>query len=192
MSNTILTHYAKKLELAKKADKFLAEIIQESGFAPEKEIWRGLILGDNKKAGSVIYIGKYKGGPAILKIQHLKPVVNEPEIIRLFYKNSKSQKVFVPRVFFEGPWGKKRGYGYFISELILGRRILGRQEFCRFYEEYKTKIKIRPGWWAMKAEERDVVTFNLKRLESWLKIVQNSKMLKPSFYQPKIELYKKI
>jgi len=46
VSNTILTHYAKKLELSQKADKFLAEIRQESGFAPEKEIWRGLILGD--------------------------------------------------------------------------------------------------------------------------------------------------
>ncbi|OGG90337.1 hypothetical protein A3H55_00730 [Candidatus Kuenenbacteria bacterium RIFCSPLOWO2_02_FULL_42_16] len=123
MSNTILTHYAKKLELNQKADRFLAGIIKESGFASEKEIWRGLILGDKKKAGSVIYAGRYKNKPAVLKIQHLKPVIDEPEIIRKFYQHSKSRKVFAPKIYFDRPWNRSRGYGYFISELIEGENI---------------------------------------------------------------------
>lgn len=203
MSNTILTHYAKKLELNQKADRFLAGIIKESGFASEKEIWRGLILGDKKKAGSVIYAGRYKNKPAVLKIQHLKPVIDEPEIIRKFYQHSKSRKVFAPKIYFDRPWNRSRGYGYFISELIEGENIKTlkhknikakdeTREFCRFYEDYKTNIKTKPGWWSRRAAEKDTVIFNLKRLENWLKIVKAARLLKPEFYQPKVDIYKKI
>ena len=240
MSNTILTHYAKKLELNQKADRFLAGIIKESGFASEKEIWRGLILGDKKKAGSVIYAGRYKNKPAVLKIQHLKPVIDEPEIIRKFYQHSKSRKVFAPKIYFDRPWNRSRGYGYFISEIVKGLKLvqicpsastlersdwragnlnqgIGRRqirgsacppmgdlsqrdkteptqmrEFCKFYEDYKANIKMKPGWWPKRAEEKDTVIFNLKRSESWLKIVKAARLLKPEFYQPKVDIYKKI
>jgi len=200
MSNRIIEQYSQKFNLDNNSDKFLAEIVEETSFKPQKEIWRGIILGDKKKTGSIIFDGIYKNKPAILKIQHLRPEIDEPKIIAKFYQNSKSKKIFVPKILIHKDWNQKKQYGYFIAEKISYPKIYPSgvvtekqmKEFCDLFQEYKTKIKTKPGWFKKENYEKDAIKFNLSRVNNWVKIAKNSGKLKSEFYQPKVALYKKI
>ncbi|MFH1457415.1 MAG: class I SAM-dependent methyltransferase [Patescibacteria group bacterium] len=200
MSNHIIEQNFKKFDLNKKWKKYLKEIIQETGFKVEKKLWCGIILGDKNKTGSIIFSGRYKNKKAVLKIQHLKLSIEENDILKKLKENNKSKLIATQKVFSHKNWDTKRGYGYLITELIDYPKIYSSgmvtkkqiQEFCKIYQEYKTKIKTNPGWFKKDKYEADTVTFNLNRVNSWVKICKSTGKLKPEFYEPKVKIYKKI
>lgn len=193
MDNKIIEKYFSQEDFSKQKQKALSEVVRETGFKVEKEIFRGVIY-EKEKVGSIIYKGVFKGKPAVLKLQGLRPETDEGEIIRRFIKQNKSKLVRVPLVYDHKPWNKKRGYGYLITEYVDGHKIFTMpfasptemQNFASFYQEYRTSALTRP--WS-KPETKDGLAFTMQRVKHWQKICESKKRLAPSDYAPYLAKY---
>ncbi len=122
MSNRIIEKYFDQPNFAEREKEVLGRIVAETGFVPEKEIFRGKIY-DAKKVGSLIYAGNYENNPAVLKIQGLRPEVDEIDIMAKFNAQNKSKTVRLPRLYKGKKWNEDDEYGYLLQEEISGKKI---------------------------------------------------------------------
>ncbi len=174
MDNTITEKYFTQEDFSARADEVCAQVCADTGFVIEKEIFRGYIY-EKTKVGSLIYLGTYRGQPAVLKLQGLKPEIDEGEILSRFAAQNKSAVVRVPKLYVHEPWTEELGYGYLITEYIDAPLLFTlpfaseaeMHDFARFYQEYRTAALTKP--WA-KAEEQNSAAFCRKRVEHWQKI----------------------
>lgn len=177
MVNKITEKYFSQADFSRQLNAALGKILARTGFQIEKEIWRGCIYQKNK-VGSVIFSGKYGNKPAILKIQGLRPEMDEIDIIKKFNQFNKSRKIKVPKLLLGKRWNQKDGFGFLILEMVTARRIFDlpiankrqRNDFCRFYNEYRTKT-VAGSWWKNDELSRD---FILRRLNHWMKICKSN------------------
>lgn len=193
MANLITEKYFTQEDFSKQEDRVLAEVTRESGFVVEREIFRGVIF-EHSKVGSIIYRGTWQGKPAVLKLQGLKPEMDEGEIVKRFTEQSRSAIVRAPSLYFHQPWSRQRGYGYLITEAIDAPKILTMPfatpeqmvDFARFYQEYRTSALTRP-W--LKPESLDSHAFTLRRVEHWRKVCESKQRLAVNDYVPYLERY---
>ncbi|HUT22398.1 MAG TPA: hypothetical protein VMX18_03265 [Candidatus Bipolaricaulota bacterium] len=193
MSNKITEKYFSQANFADREEEVLAEVLAKTGFELEKEIFRGVIYQKNK-VGSLIYKGEYQGKPAVLKLQGLKPEVDEAKILEKFSEQNGSQKVRLPELFAYEFFDEKKGYGYLITEYIDALKIFEMpfandeemNDFAEFYQEYRTSALTKP-W--LEPENLDVVKFSLDRAENWQKISESVGRLKKEDYEPYLEKY---
>lgn len=179
MGNEITEKYFSKIRFAEKAKEILSEIKTKTGFIPQKEIFRGVIY-DKNKMGSLIYKGEWKGKGAVLKIQGLKPDVEEIDIIKKFSAQNKSRKIRLPKILNYSKWSAKREYGYLIMEYIGGARIYEPpfadsekiKEFSKFYEEYRAKSLNREFVKRNIFEGKSAIFIN-RRISNWIKIAES-------------------
>jgi hypothetical protein len=122
MGNRITEKYFERNDFLDLKEKALKEIIAKTNFTPEKEIFRGQIY-NKDKVGSLIYKGAWKNQPAVLKIQGLKPEVDEINIINKFNRQNKSAIIRSPKLYGGLKWNKKDGYGYLILEYVDASKI---------------------------------------------------------------------
>jgi len=195
MSNKITEKYFTQKDFSKNLTPILKHITYKTGFCIGQEIWRGLIY-DNDKVGSIIFSGKYKSKPAILKIQGLKPELDEIDIYRSFSLYNKSTKIRLPSLYASHRWNKRDGFGYLIQEPLTGKPIfkmpLATQgqinSFASFYNEYRTKTVVRP-FWKTKIEPQKFFT---SRLNNWIKICQHKKLWDTKEMASRVEQFKKL
>lgn len=188
MSNKITEKFFTQKDFSKREKEVLAEVTAKTGFRVEREIFRGVIY-QKDKVGSLIYLGSWNNKPSVLKLQGLKPEINEDEIIRHFVVQNQSKLVRVPALYAHEPWKEKNGYGYLITEYIAGPKIFEMpfasdeqmSEFARFYQEYRASSLTRP-W--LKPETLDSLAFTVQRIEHWRKISESKKRLRPDEYAP--------
>ena len=193
MENIITGKYFSQGNFSQREKEVLAQMLKETGFRPEKEIFRGVIYEKNK-VGSLIYRGEYKKKPAVLKLQGLKPEIDEVEMINGFIKQNKSLSIRVPKLYFYKKWNKDKGYGFLISEYIEAPKIFEMpfaaeeemKEFGRFYQEYRTLALTNP-W--LEPTAKNSLEFTLKRVENWRKISEHKKKLKKEDYIPFLEKF---
>ncbi len=193
MSNKITEKYFEQEDFSKREKEVLDEVVKEAGFKIKREIFRGVIY-EKSKVGSIIYSGVWQNKPAVLKLQGLKPEINESEIIKHFTAQNQSKIVRVPELYAYKVWEKKRGYGYLITEYIDAPRIFimpfasekEMREFARFYQEYHTSALVC-SW--IEPEALDTLAFTLKRVDNWRKISESKKRLKMNQYIPYLEEY---
>lgn len=193
MENKITEKYFDQEDFSQKEREALKQVMSETGFEPEEEIFRGVIY-EKDKVGSLIYKGKYNDNLAVLKLQGLKPEIDEGEMIENFEKQNKSSFVRLPSLYFHKPWSKDRGYGFLITEYIKAPKIFEppfaydnqMAEFGRFYQEYRTRAITRP-W--LKQEAKNSLDFTLKRVENWRKISEHKTRLKKEDYIPFLERF---
>jgi hypothetical protein len=151
MSNRIAEKFFDQSNFAEREKEVLGEIVRETGFVPEKEIFRGKIY-DANKVGSLIYAGNYENNPAVLKIQGLKPEVDEIDIVAKFNEQNVSKKVRLPRLYNGKKWNEQDGYGYLLQEQVSGAKIYqppfassaGMQDFVQLYNEYRANCLRKP------------------------------------------------
>ncbi len=144
--NKITEKYFSHQNFAGQAKAALRDVCGQTGFVVGGEIYRGRIL-DNNKVGSVIYSGIYKDNPAALKLQGLKPEVNETDLMADFEKQNKSKVIRLPKIYLSQKWSKAKGYGFIISEFVSGKKIYGdglavkkdMRIFADFYREFRAK-----------------------------------------------------
>jgi hypothetical protein len=193
MSNKITEKFFTQDDFSQREKEVLNQVTKETGFQVDCEIFRGFIY-DRDKVGSLIYRGKWQTKPAVLKLQGLRPEVDEEEIIRHFSAQNQSQLVRVPELYAHLPWNEKRGYGYLITEYIDAPKIFQipfatpaeMQDFARFYQEYRTSALTR-SW--LKPETLDSLAFTIQRVNHWRKISESKKILKPKDYLPYLERF---
>lgn len=193
MSNRITEKYFTQDDFSQREADVLAQVTAETGFVVEKEIFRGMIY-DNNKVGSLIYKGTLKGKPAALKLQGLKPEVDEGEIVKRFTAQSRSKIVRVPLLYVHKSWTEECGYSYLITEYIDAPKIFEMpfasaeqmQDFARFYQEYRASALTR-SW--IKPDTKDSLAFTVHRVDHWRKISEHKKRLTLGDYAPYLVRY---
>jgi len=188
MANKITEKYFTQNDFSRMKDKVLAEVTAETGFIAREEIFRGVIY-ERQKVGSLIYKGTWQRKPAALKLQGLKPEVDEGEIVKHFTGQNNSRLIRVPKIYVHFPWQAKRGYGYLITEYVDAPKIFKMPfataeqmlDFARFYQEYRTSALTRP-W--LEPETLNSLAFTLERVNHWRKISESKKRLSPEEYRP--------
>lgn len=178
MSNAITEKYFVHTGFAGSGGEALAAIRLKTHFRPVAEIFRGQIYEKNK-IGSLLYRGVWKERKAVLKIQGLKPEVDELTIIRKFNRQNTSTTIRLPELYDGQIWNAGDGYGYLLLEYIDAAKIYQppfatsaqRKEFCSFYQEYKTRCVHKPLF-TRAPNERSSLVFTTQRLAHWIKIAQ--------------------
>jgi len=178
MGNEIVEKYFEHADFAAQGKRALAEIIAKTDFQPEKEIFRGQIYDDDKVA-SLAYKGVWRDGPAVLKIQGLRPEIDEIEMIGAFNGQNKSSVIRLPEFYGGSKWDERAGYGYLLLEYVDAPRIYQTpfadrkqmDDFCAFYQEYKTEC-LRKPFFPKEPNERSSLVFTAQRVSHWARIAQ--------------------
>ncbi len=179
-SNRIVEKYFADNTFSKNVQRITREIVNDTGFVIEKEIFRGFIY-NKEKLGSVIYKGIYNAKPAVLKIQGLRPDTDEIDIIEDFNKQNKSSKVRLPQLFAAMRYDKAKQYGYLITEFIDAPHIfqmpyaneVEKRDFCNFYQEYRNKTVNQP--FVKNYGNETSSQFVIRRAKNWKKVALDRK-----------------
>jgi hypothetical protein len=193
MQNTIVERYFTQEDFSKLEHQALQTVCKETGFVVEHEIFRGVIYNKNK-VGSLIYQGRYNNKPAVLKLQGLKPEVDEYTMISAFNKQNKSGLIRPPHVYLHKEWGKSRGFGYLITEYIDAPNLFtmpfaapeDMQQHADFFQEYRTKA-LTAAW--LQPLESDCLAMTERRVNTWQKISESVGRLTSDDYKPYLEQY---
>ncbi|PJA47247.1 hypothetical protein CO172_02465 [Candidatus Uhrbacteria bacterium CG_4_9_14_3_um_filter_36_7] len=188
MKKSIGFYYFSQGDFSQRQEEVLQEVVAKTGFELKEKIFVGTIY-DKNKIGSIIFSGVYKNKSAVLKLQGLKPDLDEPLVIEKFYAQNKSNSIRLPEIYFFEPWQEDKGYGFFIAEQIETSRIFempfANQEqmhtYITFYQDYRTKAITQP--WS-KNEIPDPLRFTFERIDNWRKISESKKRLKTEDYVP--------
>lgn len=163
-------------QFGEQAGELVKKEASRLGFTVKAELWRGLVY-QQKKVGTVIVRGLWQNQPAVLKLQAVKPVIEEAELITRFEKHNQSKRIRAPKVFYFEPWDEARGYGLMIMEAISAPTIYKkpratareRAAFVDFYTEFRTKV-VTTSWLERDEREENTERFLHEQLASWLKI----------------------
>lgn len=193
--NKIAEKYFDQEDFSIHSERVLREIKTQTGFIVDQEIFRGVIF-DKNKVGSIIYRGHWKNRPAVLKLQGLKPDIDEAWMVEQFIAQNKSARIRPPQVYMHEPWSAEKGYGFTVSEFVAAPTIFNMpfandheiRSFCDFYQEFRTRAITAP-WLPIPAE--DCAQFVTARLDHWLKVNQTKKRLSPVDFEPYIERFQK-
>jgi len=161
----------------------VAEILKQTRFQPEEEIFQGK-LWEKNKVGSLIYQGQWENRPAVLKVQFLPLAVDEIEIREKFDQQNKSQKIRLPKLYAGQRYDKEKGYGFLILEKVEAQKIYSapfanpeqRKNFCEFYQEYKENCLNEP-FWEPQPNEKSSLVFVAQRISFWAKLAQEQGFL---------------
>lgn len=163
-------------DFGRRAEFLLRGACERVGFEPKEEIWRGFVY-QRKRVGSVIARGVYQGKPAVLKMQGLRPEIEEAELIARFSAQNQSKRIRTPLVYYAEPWGGAWRYGLTIMEDVTAPPLFAppcaseadRAMFVDFYAEFCEHAVDEP--FVERGErEKDTETFLRTRLASWKKL----------------------
>lgn len=193
MPNWITEKYFSQEDFSQRADDILPQVTKETGFIIQQELFRGTIY-DEKKVGSMVYAGKWQGKQAVLKLQGLKPDIDEFEMITNFMEQNKSMRIRVPKTYIFQRWEKTLAYGFSISEYVGDKKIYTRpfatkkdmDRFADFFQEYRKKAISQP-WF--ESDVPDSLTLTKKRVEHWKNISEDKKRLDKDEYVPYYNKY---
>lgn len=188
MNNQIVSKYFEQGDFSEREKEVLGEILSKTGFRVEKEIYRGMILEKNK-VGSLIYSGVWNEKPAVLKIQGLKPQMDEPENILNFKNQNKSDLIRTSEIYGYENWNKDREYGYMINEKVDYPKIFEMpiaskeqmEDFANFYQEYKVKAISIP--WIEKPADFNVAKKVFESVDNWKKIAESKNIPQKEEYE---------
>ncbi len=170
--------------------RILKNIVELTGFVPNKVIWRSNYFGTTQ-IGAVHYSGEYKKAPAVLKIQGIKPEISEAFMIKHFSAQNQSKLVRPPKLLTVLKWDNTKGYEALIMEKVSGKKVIQSeklqtktsiQEFFRIYQEYRKKCINKP--WLSKPKKERYGKSNLADMKKMVKKVKpGNPFRKPSDLQ---------
>jgi hypothetical protein len=148
--NDISAQYFTQQNLEKRLAFILDYLKKQTAFKTlqllQKSAWW-----NSTSIGAAHYSGTYRGQPAILKIQGVKPNVSEAKNIKNFTDQNQSQLVRPPRVYFSLPWHKELQFEALVLENLEGKKLVGLpasrkeiQTYFAVYQEYRQKCLNRP------------------------------------------------
>jgi hypothetical protein len=181
MNNKVSEQYFNYSKTYEEAKALVLDLAEDIGFSLEEEIFCGRIY-DQDKVGSLIYSGIYDDGgkkiKAVLKVQFLRLEHSEAVLIAKWNHQNQSKIIRLPEVFISEPWDDEAGLSWLISESLIDCPKIyqgplatdkEREEFCGFYQEYKTKC-LRQPLFPPTVEEQKALAFISQRVNHWSKI----------------------
>lgn len=141
-------------DMSTREKEILNDIISQTNFVPGKIIWRSSYWGSNQ-IGAVYYEGTLKNKLAVLKIQGVKPIVSENEMIKQFENQNRSKIIRPPKIFMNLSWNERKGYEALIMEHVTGEKILKSKKlqprkkinrFFKYYQEYRKHCLPKKPW----------------------------------------------
>jgi len=141
-------------DMSSREKEILAQIVSQTQFKPEKVIWRSSYWG-TAQIGAVHYQGTFKGQPAVLKIQGVKPEVSEILMIKEFAAQNRSKIIRPPKLYQTLSWQEAKGYEALIMESVVGKKILQSgqlqskekiSQFFDYYQEYRKNCLPKKPW----------------------------------------------
>ncbi len=154
--NEISHIYLHGSDLLQREQLVLADASKKLGFVPDKIEGRSSWWG-SKEIGAFFASGMYKNKPAFLKIQGVKPTVDEVYMIKSFTKTNKSKLIRPPLLYAHLPWNDKERYEALVLEPVEKRVVqtpTNRKEldvFFKAYEDYHKNCLGNP--WLTKPKE---------------------------------------
>ncbi len=175
----------------------LEAVCKETGFEPQREIFRGSIY-DASKLGSVILRGNWQGKQAVLKLQGLNVEVDEVDTLKRLAEFFSGTRLHVPEVFVSSPWNAERQYGYHIMEDVGDQPIFAMPDpskadqirFAQFWQVYQDRLRFIKPWIARPKES--IYEFGMSRLNHWKKIRESKAGNDPSEYTAELARFDKI
>jgi len=163
----------KKSDLAIREKKILNEISSKLGFIPQKSGSRSRWW-TSKAIGAFTYQGIYEGKKAIIKIQGVKPITSEINLIKSFEKNNQSKIIRPPYLYAYSKWDEKLNYEALVLEDVGHKKVINSPtqkdeiaEFFKIYYEYKNNCLVNP--WTLKPKE-SLSEMTKNSFDSWKKI----------------------
>lgn len=164
-----------------RADEKVQEVLQATGFEVKRMIFEGKIY-KSDKIGTRIYEGEadVNGSKreAVLKVQFLKPDIEEAELMQRFTQQNGSSNIRVAEIYDHSPYNPQKEYGHIIMERVKGNPIFKglatdeeRETWLKFYEELRTNSLIEPLFPAQ-WQEQDGRPITALRMSNWLNIAR--------------------
>ncbi|MDA3840528.1 MAG: phosphotransferase [Patescibacteria group bacterium] len=162
----------------KEIKKKINQVIKETGFKEENEIYRGTYYEENNLR-NLIYSGIYKGKPAILKYYADPRITDEPISLSSFLLCNKSKILTAPKLYKKEIVSPHEGW--FISEMIprgfdCFKRLSNREdrkEFLNIYLEYRNNFPKKQTRKLLLVEKLSADNFHIFRINRWLELAQN-------------------
>lgn len=197
MSNQIVEQFFSHQDFGPRIDEVAQIICRQTGFQLQSELWRGLIMADPTKVGSVIYRGIWNNQAVVLKIQALKLEIEEADLLQQFTEQNTSQRIRTPHIYHHQAWSETLGYGFTISEFLTAHHIFSlpfaneREQllYCDFYQEYRTKAIAKPF---LPVPSLSTIDFVQQRLTTWLDLANEKNSLAEMEYLEYAEEFKNL
>ena len=180
--------------------KQAAKVAKSTGFILGKEIHRGSYYSSNR-IHNVIFEGKYKNKPAILKIYDDPRLTNEPINQISFNKINTSKLLVAPKVYrykIESPQK-----GWLIMEKLpstgsfFNQPIKDKKEFANLYLEYRLNFPKTPTRTLTLVENLKADEFHIFRISRWFELATvkeaesvlrgRKPLLNPKEFMPRFE-----
>ncbi len=161
----------------KEINKNIKQIVKETGFEIDREIYRGIYYTkDNLR--NIVYSGIYKNRPVVLKFYDDPRITDEPISLAAFLKNSKSSILIAPKLYKKKIISAHTGwmivekipdnYKKYKSPLNLNER----EEFLKIFLEYRKNFPIKPTRKLSLIERLSAENFHIFKINRWLELAQ--------------------
>jgi len=149
------------------------EIAKETNFILGKEIYRGTYYSANN-IRNLIFTGKYKNKPAVLKIYDDPRLTDEPVSQITFNRLNKSRILTAPKVYAHKIISPKEGWlimeklpedGAFFTQPVKDKK-----EFADLYLEYRMSFPLKSTRPLVLAENLPADEFHIFRISRWLEL----------------------
>jgi len=148
--NFVSAFYFADSDLANKVEKILELIIDQTGFQVDQLVQKSSWW-NSKQIGAIHYRGTYQKRPAVLKIQGVKPITSEAEMIRAFAQQNHSQIIRPPQLYAVLPWDEKLEFEALIMEAVSREKVVhlppqagDLEKFFVLYTEYRSNCLNQP------------------------------------------------
>lgn len=145
--------FKQNADMTNREREILAEVGKLTNFMPEKNIWRSQYWGNN--LGASHWLGTLEDKRVVLKIQGVKPGIEESYMIDQFEKINRSVLIRPPKIIKLMPWSKTAGYEALFTEYVTGTKILEDKvlqnsqsvsKFFEYYIEYRKNCVPKSAW----------------------------------------------
>jgi hypothetical protein len=173
--NDMSAKYFEQPDLQNRIEPILKTIEKNTDFKVSKLLQKSAWW-TSSSIGAMHYLGKFKGQPAVLKIQGVKPDTSEITNIKAFGAQSQSQLIRPPKIYDSLPWNEKLGFEALIMEKLGKDKLVDLpadeneiKKFFKAFTDYRANCRKQP--WLTKPEESlaEAVADNFKK---WRKIAQ--------------------
>ncbi len=177
--NEISHTFLEGSDLGEREQEILEDVEQRTGFLPEKLLSRSSWW-TSTEIGAFHYLGQYDGNKAVLKIQGVRPLISEVDMINSFAKTNRSSIIRPPYLYASLPWDEEKRYEALLLELVDGSRVVQSpttqeelQRFFALYEDYRDNC-LQSSW-----VEKPRTSIAARIAENFVKWQQASAQLYP-------------
>lgn len=157
-------------DIGAREQSLLDDASRRTGFTARKLLHRSSWW-TSGVVGAFHYLGNWQGRSAVLKVQGVRPVRSEVEMISAFAQSNASKIIRAPFVYAHIPWDESSGYEALVMEHVSGEKVVHKpttteevSEYFALYKEYRGRCIAKP--WVNRPDV-DMVDWVLGAHKKW-------------------------